>query len=103
MVGQRQKAKMAYQIQAWYAREDDPDPDQVIKLFLADIEQRYLDEYAERLTFAINTARDRVWKKTQFYLFHGWDARSTLRSTLPIRSPEYEPSRWRYRIQGQYQ
>ncbi|POM70256.1 LOW QUALITY PROTEIN: Hypothetical protein PHPALM_13327, partial [Phytophthora palmivora] len=55
IVGQRQRATVAYRPQAndW-------------------------DEYAERLTFALNTAQDRIRGDTTIYLLHGWDPRSTL-------------------------
>ena len=33
-------------------------------MYVADVAQQDLDEYAERLTFALNTAHDRVWNET---------------------------------------
>ena len=77
-----------------------------IKLYIAEVGKRDWDEYADRLTFAINTAQDRVRKEESFYLVPGWDARSTLEASLPIVSVQRqnsEPRRWRYRIQSQYQ
>ncbi|GMF61958.1 unnamed protein product [Phytophthora fragariaefolia] len=76
-----------------------------IKMFVEDLDQRDWDEYAERLTFAINTAQDRIRGDTPFYLVHGWDPRSTLEATIPLgctRTQDREPRRWRYRIQKQY-
>jgi len=77
-----------------------------LKMYVTDVNQRDWDEYAERLTFAINTAHDRVRNDTPFYLIHGWDPRSTLEATLPLGSTKHQdrdPRRWRYRIQRQYQ
>ncbi|ETP50894.1 hypothetical protein F442_03890 [Phytophthora nicotianae P10297] len=75
-------------------------------MFVADINQKDWDEYAERLTFALNTAYDRIRGETQFCLVHGWDARSTLEATLPLgstRRRDVEPRRWRFSVQRQYQ
>ncbi|POM58659.1 Hypothetical protein PHPALM_36670 [Phytophthora palmivora] len=75
-------------------------------MYVEDIDQRDWDEYAERLTFALNTAQDRVRRDTPLYLLHGWDPRSTLEATVPLESTrrrDREPRRWRYRIQKQYQ
>ncbi|GMF16093.1 unnamed protein product [Phytophthora fragariaefolia] len=74
-------------------------------MFVEDIDQRDWDEYAERLTFAINTAQDRTQGDTPFYLVHGWDPRSTLEATIPLgctRTHDPDPRRWRYRIQKHY-
>ncbi|GMG14882.1 unnamed protein product [Phytophthora fragariaefolia] len=57
---------------------------QSIKMFVEDLDQRDWDEYAERLTFAINTAQDRIRGDTPFYLVHGCDPRSTLEATIPL-------------------
>ncbi|ETL86969.1 hypothetical protein L917_13711, partial [Phytophthora nicotianae] len=77
-----------------------------LKMYVADINQKDWDEYAERLTFALNRTYDRVRGETPFYLVHGWDARSTLEATLPLgstRSRDVEPRRWRCNVQRQYQ
>ena len=77
-----------------------------LKMYVTDVDQRDWDEYAERITFAINTAQDRVRGDTPFYLIHGWDPRSTLEATLPLGSTklqDQDPRRWRYNIQRQYQ
>ena len=37
-----------------------------LKMYVTDVDQRNWDEYAERLTFAINTAQDRV-RATHLY------------------------------------
>ena len=79
---------------------------QAIKMYVTDVDQKDWDENAERLTLAINTAQGRVRGDTPFYLIHGWDPRSTLEVTLPLRSTktrDVDPQRWRYNIQRQYQ
>ena len=55
-------------------------------MYAADVSQRDCEEYAERLTFAINTIQNRVKNETLFYLVDGWDATSTLEATLPVES-----------------
>ncbi|OWY97342.1 reverse transcriptase, partial [Phytophthora megakarya] len=58
------------------------------------------------LTFAINTAHDRIRGDTPHYLVHGWDPRSTLEATLPVgctRRQDRDARRWRYRVQRHYQ
>ena len=40
-------------------------------MYVTDVNQQDWDEYAERLTFAINTSYDRVRGDTPFYLIHG--------------------------------
>ena len=55
-------------------------------MYVTDTDQKDWDEYAETLTFAINTAQDRVRGDTPFYLIHGGDPRSTLEATLPLES-----------------
>ena len=77
-----------------------------LKMYVSDVNQQDWDEYAERLTFALNTAQDRVRGDTPFHLIHGWDPRSTLEATLPLGSTRRrycQPRRWRYHIQRQYQ
>uniref|UniRef100_H3H5N5 Integrase catalytic domain-containing protein n=1 Tax=Phytophthora ramorum TaxID=164328 RepID=H3H5N5_PHYRM len=107
IVGQRQRATMAYRPQANGTVERMVQTlTRALKMYVADVNQQDWDEYAERLTFAINTAHDRVRGETPFYLVHGWDPRSTLEASLPLGSTRHrdrEPRRWRYRIQQQYQ
>uniref|UniRef100_A0AAV1U787 Chromo domain-containing protein n=1 Tax=Peronospora matthiolae TaxID=2874970 RepID=A0AAV1U787_9STRA len=59
-------------------------------MYVDEVDQRDWDEYAERLTFAINTAQDRIRGDTPFYLIHGWDPRSTLEATLSVGIREHE-------------
>ncbi|KAG6621973.1 reverse transcriptase [Phytophthora cinnamomi] len=77
-----------------------------LKMYVQDLDQRDWDDYAERLTFAINTAQDRIRRETPFYLVHGWDPRSTLEATIPLgstRRHDRDPRRRRYQIQRYYQ
>jgi hypothetical protein len=76
IVGQKQKATMAYRPQANGTAERMVQTlTRAVKMYVADVNQQDWDEYAERLTFALNTARDRVRDDTPFYLIHGWDPR----------------------------
>ncbi|POM68986.1 Reverse transcriptase [Phytophthora palmivora] len=107
IVGQRQRATMAYRPQANGTTERMVGTlTRPVKMNVEDIDQRDWDEHAERLTFALNNAQDRVRGDTPFYLLHGWDPRSTLEAMVPLgstRRRDREPRRWRYRIQKQYQ
>ncbi|POM73861.1 Reverse transcriptase [Phytophthora palmivora] len=69
-----------------------------LKVYVADANQQDWDDYAERLTFALNTAQDTTRGDTSFYLVHGWDPRSTLEAVMPIgstRKQDVVPQRWR--------
>uniref|UniRef100_H3H6A1 Integrase catalytic domain-containing protein n=1 Tax=Phytophthora ramorum TaxID=164328 RepID=H3H6A1_PHYRM len=107
IVGQKQRATMAYRPQANGTAERMVQTlTRSLKMYVSDVNQRDWDEYAERLTFALNTAQDRVRGDTPFYLAHGWDPRSTLEAALPLgstRRRDQEPRRWRYHVQGHYQ
>ncbi|POM67649.1 Reverse transcriptase [Phytophthora palmivora] len=69
-----------------------------VKMYVEDVDQRDWDENAERLTFALNTAQDRIGGDTPFIC-------CTLGThDLRWRKWRYrEPRRWRYGIQKQYQ
>ncbi|OWZ14642.1 LOW QUALITY PROTEIN: hypothetical protein PHMEG_00011840 [Phytophthora megakarya] len=72
-----------------------------LKTYVRDLDQKGWDGYAERLTFAINTAHD-----TPHYSVHGRDPRLTLDATLPVgctRRRDRDARRWRYRVQRYYQ
>ncbi|OWZ06490.1 reverse transcriptase, partial [Phytophthora megakarya] len=85
ILGQRQRATMAYQPQAnGTAERMVQTATRALQMYVRDLDQKDWDEYAERLTFAINTAHDRIRGDTPHYLVHGWDPRSTLEATLPI-------------------
>ena len=88
IAGQKQRATMAYRTQANGTAERMVQAlTRAIKMYVSDENQKDWDEYAERLTFAINTAQDRVRGDTPFFLIHGWDPRSTLEATLPLGVP----------------
>ena len=77
-----------------------------IKLYVADKDPKNWDEYGERLPFAINTAQDCVRGDTPLNLTHGWNTRSTLEATLPLKTAEtlgLDPKRWLYNLQRQNQ
>ncbi|KAJ8520142.1 hypothetical protein ON010_g17989 [Phytophthora cinnamomi] len=57
-----------------------------VKMYVSDVNQRDWDGYGERLTFALNTAQDRVRGDTPFYLVHGWDPRTPLEAKIPLGS-----------------
>ncbi|POM68575.1 LOW QUALITY PROTEIN: Reverse transcriptase [Phytophthora palmivora] len=60
IVGQRQRATMAYRPQANGTTERMVGTlTRAFKMYVEDIDQRDWDDYAERLTFALNTAQDR--------------------------------------------
>lgn len=107
IIGQKQRATMAYRPQAnGTAERMVQTVTRALKMYVTDVNQQDWDEYAERLTFAINTAHDRVRGDTPFYLIHGWDPRSTLEATLPLGSTkrqDRDPRRWRYHVQRHYQ
>ncbi|OWY95470.1 LOW QUALITY PROTEIN: reverse transcriptase [Phytophthora megakarya] len=85
ILGQLQRAMMAYRPQANGTTDRMVQTAaRALKLYVRDLDQKDWDEYAERLTFAINTAHDRIRGDTPHYLVHGWDPRSTLEATLPV-------------------
>ncbi|OWY90994.1 reverse transcriptase [Phytophthora megakarya] len=107
ILGQRQRATMEYRPQAngTDARMVQT-ANRAVKMYVRDLDQKAWDEYAESLTFAINTAHDRIRGDTPHYLVHGWDPRSTLEATLPVgctRRRDRDARRWRYRVQRYYQ
>ncbi|POM64370.1 Reverse transcriptase [Phytophthora palmivora] len=107
ILGQRQRATIAYRPQAnGSAERMVQTTTRAIKMYVQDLDQRDWDGYAERITFAINTAHDRIRGETPFYVVHGWDPRSTLETVIPVgstRRHDRDPRRWRYRIQRYYQ
>jgi hypothetical protein len=84
-----------------------------VKTYIEEIDQSDWDEYAEALTFSINSSYDTVRKDTPFYLVHGWDPKSTLEmvtslnvkraSKAELREELAEPAVWRRRIYRHHQ
>ncbi|POM59420.1 reverse transcriptase [Phytophthora palmivora] len=61
IVGQSQRATMAYRLQASGTTERMVGTlTRAVKMYVEDINQRDWDDYAERLTFALNTAQDHI-------------------------------------------
>ena len=59
---------------------------QTVRVHVKDPLQADWDDIAERLVYAINNFRDSTRKDYLFYLVHGWDEHSTLKSmTKSIR------------------
>ncbi|KAG3156195.1 hypothetical protein PC128_g21924 [Phytophthora cactorum] len=85
ILGQRQRATMAYRPQA----------------------NRSAERMAQTITRALKMyVQDRIRGDTPFYLVHGWDPRSTLETSIPVGSTkrrDRDPRRWRYQIQRHYQ
>ncbi|OWZ11732.1 reverse transcriptase [Phytophthora megakarya] len=76
ILDQCQRTTMAYIPQAnGFAERMVQTTTRTLKMYVQDLDQRDWDEYAVRLTFAINTARDRIRGETPFYMVHGWDPR----------------------------
>ena len=92
---QKQRATMAYRPQANGTAERIVQTlTKALKMYVTDTDHKDWDKYAEMLTFAINTAQDRVRGDTPFYLIHGWDPRLTLEATLSLESTkrrDHEP------------
>ncbi|GMF46028.1 unnamed protein product [Phytophthora fragariaefolia] len=87
IVGQKSRATMAYQSQTNGTAERMVQTlTRSLKMCVSDVNQKDWDEYAERLTYSLNTAQDRVRGDTPFYLTHGWDPQSTLEPSLPLGS-----------------
>ncbi|GMF46596.1 unnamed protein product [Phytophthora fragariaefolia] len=69
IVGQKQRATTAYRPQAnGSAERMVQTPTRASKMYVSYVNQQDWDEYAERLTFALNTAQDRTRGDTPFYL-----------------------------------
>ncbi|OWZ10017.1 reverse transcriptase [Phytophthora megakarya] len=83
ILGQRQRATMAYRPQAnGTAERMVQTATRALKMCFRDLDQKDWGEYAARLTFAINTAYDRIRGDTPHFRVHGWDPRSTLEAIL---------------------
>jgi hypothetical protein len=106
LIGQRQRATLAYRPQANGSAERMVQTlTRAVKMYVEDEGQRDWDDYAERIVLALNTAHDRVRDETPFYLIHGWDPKTTVEAALAVGSEQAQdriPRRWRYQIQRQY-
>ena len=87
IVGQKQRATMAYRPQSNSTAERMVQTlTREIKMYVSDENQKDWDEYAERLKNANNASHDRGRGDTPLYLIHGWDTRTPLEATLPLES-----------------
>lgn len=85
MMGQRQRATLAYIPQAHRLVERMVQTIiRAIKKYIADGGQRDWDLYANVLALALTTASDRIRRETPFYLVHGWDPKTSLEASIPI-------------------
>ncbi|OWZ05337.1 LOW QUALITY PROTEIN: reverse transcriptase [Phytophthora megakarya] len=83
-LGRRQRAPMVYRPQTNGSSERMVQTTTgALKTYVQDLDQRDWDEYAERLIFTINTARDRIRGETPFYMVNGWNPMSTLAAVVP--------------------
>ena len=105
MMGQRQRATLAYHPQAnGIAERMVQTIVRSIKMYVRDPAQRDWDDYAERLCLTLNNSYDRIRKDTPYFLVHGWDPKTTIESSLGLRQEVHRDSReWRLRIQRQHQ
>ena len=62
-------------------------------MYVADVNQQDWEDYAERITFAVNTAQDRTRGDTPFNLIYGWDPRSTWEATLSVGNTRSRPKK----------
>ena len=84
MMRQQQRATLSYRPQANGQQERSVQTMiQTIRIYASDPKQRDWDDLAEKLVFALNTSYDFSRRETPFYLVHGWDARSTVKASLP--------------------
>ena len=102
IAGLKQRATMAYNPQENGTAERMVQKlTRAIRMYVADVDQKIWDVYAEGWTFAINTAQDCVLEDTPFYRIYDWDPRSTLEATLSLVSANIryrDPKRWRHNV-----
>ena len=71
IAGQKQRATMAYRPQTnGTAKRMVQTLTRALKMYVTDVDQKDWDEYAERLTLALNTSQDRIRGDIPFYLIH---------------------------------
>ncbi|POM78907.1 LOW QUALITY PROTEIN: Reverse transcriptase [Phytophthora palmivora] len=101
MVKVSQSATIAYRPQAnGKAERTVQTLTRALKMYVADVNQQDWDNFAERLTFVLNTAQDTTRGDTSFYLVHGWDPRSTLEAVMPIGSTRKQDVKLREAIRS---
>ncbi|KAE8980606.1 hypothetical protein PR002_g24070 [Phytophthora rubi] len=81
MMQSRSRATLSYRPQANGQQERSVKTMiQTVRAYVEDPLQADWDDIAEKLVHAINNSRDSTRRETPFYLVHGWDARSTLKT-----------------------
>ncbi|OWZ12966.1 reverse transcriptase [Phytophthora megakarya] len=103
ILGQRQRATMAYQLRAnGSADRMVQTPTRALKMIgINVIGTNMLNGSRSRST----PARDRIQVETPFYMIYGWDPRSTLEAVIPVGSTcrhDRDPRRWRYQMEKYY-
>ena len=106
MIGQQQRATLAYRPQANGRTERMVQTlTRAIRMYVEDEGQRDWDVHAEMLVLALNTAFDRARQETPFYLVHGWDPKTTVEAMLPFACRGVrlkDPLKWRLAVQRGY-
>jgi ribonuclease HI len=78
---------------------------QVLRLYCEDINQRDWPLHLKAVCFAINVSFDAERGDTPFYLFHGWDAKTTMEAMFPTPrevSGNFDAKEWRRRTNVVY-
>ena len=93
MIGQKSMATFAYRPQANGQTERMIQTTiRAVRIFSNDPANRDWDDWAERLTLAVNTAISTTRMETPFYLMHGWDPQTTISAGLPTMSTDVHQS-----------
>ncbi|KAH9102661.1 hypothetical protein AeMF1_020789 [Aphanomyces euteiches] len=99
MLGQKSMATFAYRPQANGQTEIIIQTlTRAVRIFSRDPANHDWDDWAERITFSINTAISTTRLETPFYLMHGWDPQTTISAGLPTMNTELHQSNWRWRM-----
>ena len=106
MIGQQQRATLAYRPQAGGQHENKVKiVVRAVKAYVDDEGQRDWDDKMECLMFCLNTAYDHVRHDTAFYFAHGWDPKTTMESMVAIDQGDKkyaEATEWRRALQRDY-
>ena len=107
MLGQQQRANLAYRPQAGGQHENKVKiVTRAIKMYAEDERQRDWDEKGRCLMFCLNSAYDHTRHDTPFFLMHGWDPRNSIEAMLSVDQGEKrysEAAEWRRAITRDYQ